>query len=82
MPFGAGPRVCIGQHFALQEGLLILATLAARFRLRLTGRRVAPELTLVLKPDGPVWAHLERRVSSRRSGSVRRIAARAAGDEP
>jgi len=32
LPFGLGPRVCIGAAFALQEGSLVLATLARHFR--------------------------------------------------
>lgn len=34
LPFGAGPRICIGNHFALMEGQLILAAVARRFGLR------------------------------------------------
>jgi len=34
-PFGGGPRLCIGSHFALMEAQLILATVAQRYRLRL-----------------------------------------------
>ncbi len=34
-PFGGGPRRCVGEGFALMEGVLLLATLARRWRLRL-----------------------------------------------
>ncbi len=43
-PFGDGPRVCIGNHFALLEATLILATVAQRFRLTLAP---GPPLELV-----------------------------------
>ena len=38
-PFGDGPRVCIGNHFALLEAVLVLATIARRFRLALVDHR-------------------------------------------
>lgn len=50
-PFGGGPRLCIGQHFAMMETQLILATIAQRYRLQLVpGHPVEPELSLTLRP--------------------------------
>ena len=55
LPFGAGPRICIGASFALQEAVVILATLLARFRFRaLPGRAPEPRMILTLRPHGGV----------------------------
>jgi cytochrome P450 len=54
-PFGGGPRVCIGNTFAVMETSLILATLLQRWRARRATEgppRFRPRMTLV--PDGPV----------------------------
>ncbi|HEU4698300.1 MAG TPA: cytochrome P450 [Gemmatimonadales bacterium] len=45
-PFGAGPRICIGEQFAWMEATLVLATLARRWRLRL-----APDAQVALLPS-------------------------------
>ena len=50
-PFGAGTRVCIGEQFAWMEGVLLLATIAQRWRLRLVpGHPVEPQAIITLRP--------------------------------
>jgi cytochrome P450 len=50
IPFGAGPRICIGAAFAMAEAMLILATLAQRVRLRLKpGFPVEPQGLITLR---------------------------------
>ena len=50
-PFGAGVRQCIGESFAWMEGVLILATLAQKWKLRLVpGHRVEPQPLITLRP--------------------------------
>jgi cytochrome P450 len=52
-PFSAGPRICIGNTFALMEAQIILATLVQHFELDLpSGRDVKPELLVTLRPHG------------------------------
>jgi len=54
LPFGVGPRVCIGAAFALHEATLVLATLMRHFALDLApGQTVWPVINFTLRPrDG------------------------------
>lgn len=63
MPFGTGPRVCIGQHFALLEMVLIAALLLQRYDLRIPedSPRPEPRLQVTLRPAGGVSLLLRRR---------------------
>lgn len=64
LPFGAGPRMCIGQHFAMTEAVLGLAAMLARFRLLPTEESVPKmEAWVTLRPRGEVGVRLERRRS-------------------
>ncbi|SEO87233.1 Cytochrome P450 [Salinihabitans flavidus] len=60
LPFGDGPRVCIGASFALQEAVLVLATLLTRFRFSaVPGKSPRPVMILTLRPEGGVWLTAE-----------------------
>jgi cytochrome P450 len=51
MPFGGGPRICIGMGFAMQEAMIILAMIAKRYRLQLVqGQTVEPVARITLRP--------------------------------
>jgi cytochrome P450 len=55
-PFGGGPRICIGMRFAMMEAVLILATMAQRFRLEWQPDRVVvPFPSITLRPKGGIW---------------------------
>ena len=61
-PFGGGPRLCIGNYFATMEAVLILATIARRFRLRLApGHNVEVLPALSLRPKHGLKVRLEAR---------------------
>ena len=65
LPFGAGPRVCIGNAFAMMEARLILATLAQRYKLSLEpDQKIVPVQVITVKPRGPVWMKLQRRTNA------------------
>ncbi len=62
IPFGAGPRICIGAAFAMAEAMLILATVAQRYRLRLKpGFPVEPQGLITLRARHGMRMLLERR---------------------
>ncbi len=63
-PFGGGARQCIGESFAWMEGVLILATLAQQWRLRLApGQRVEPQPLITLRPRYGMKMVLEERTA-------------------
>ena len=62
LPFGVGPRICIGSGFALQEATLVVAIVMKHFRLEpVSGRRVWPVLRVTLRPDGGLPMVVRRR---------------------
>ncbi len=68
MPFSGGPRQCIGNNFALLEAVLVLATLAQRFRATLVDDRLPdPEYLTTMRPKGGVPMRLARQSSPSRA---------------
>ncbi|MFL6211025.1 MAG: cytochrome P450 [Pyrinomonadaceae bacterium] len=61
-PFGGGARRCIGEAFAWMEGVLLVAAIARRWRLRLVpGQTVTPHPRLTLRPKDEIRMTAERR---------------------
>jgi cytochrome P450 len=62
MPFGAGPRICIGMKFAYMEAIAILATLVRSLRFRPNPAfRVTPNIRITLRPEGGMKLFVEAR---------------------
>ena len=62
LPFGAGPRICIGMAFAMQEATVALAAIVRRFRLELdAGAEVHPLARITLRPKNGLKMRLCRR---------------------
>jgi cytochrome P450 len=63
LPFGGGPRQCIGMGFAMMEAQMLLARIVQRFRLELIpGERVEPDPVVTLRPLGGLRMRLRRQV--------------------
>ena len=63
IPFGAGPRICIGMKFAYMEAVAILATLVRALRFHPNpAHRVEPNIRITLRPEGGMPLHVESRV--------------------
>lgn len=62
LPFGGGPRVCIGNHFALMEAHILLASFVSHFNLHLaTDKPVKPLRQVTCSPEGGLPMRIERR---------------------
>ncbi|MBV1706235.1 MAG: cytochrome P450 [Hyphomicrobiales bacterium] len=61
IPFGAGPRVCIGQRFAMHEAVIVLATLMRHFGFAMPkGESVMPLQRITLRPSPRLEMLLQR----------------------
>jgi len=70
VPFGGGPRVCIGATFAQVEAKVVLGRLLQRFDLAPIGRRVHAYMGATLEPHPGVFLRVRRRVGTRSSARL------------
>jgi cytochrome P450 len=70
IPFGGGPRICMGNSLALLEMTLLAATVLRRYRLvMLPGQCVEPEIEVVARPKGALMVYAEPRVAATRKAA-------------
>lgn len=60
-PFGAGPRLCIGHHFAMLEMSLVLARLAGKYTFKPINEEVDKLALITLKPKIGIWMKVKKK---------------------
>jgi cytochrome P450 len=71
LPFGAGPRMCIGNNFAMMEGQIILSMIEQRFRVALDpGHKIEMEPLITLRPKYGIHATIDARQAAPSSTGV------------
>ncbi len=60
IPFGGGPRVCIGQNMAYMQILSLLVTIVRKYDFNLVSENVGIHPMMILRPDGPIKIKFER----------------------
>jgi cytochrome P450 len=60
MPFGTGPRMCIGEHFALMEMQLILTEITNRYDFKLLSKTISEKPLVTLRPLEPVMISISK----------------------
>jgi len=63
LPFGSGPRLCIGHQFAMVEMILALLTACSRFSITLVDEEVRLRPMITLKPEEPMRMQVSRRAN-------------------
>jgi cytochrome P450 len=70
LPFGAGPRMCIGEQFAWSEAATMLAALGRSWRIDVHHAPLTPgRSSMTLRPNGPVRATTTSRATTARRGN-------------
>jgi cytochrome P450 len=59
LPFGAGPRVCVGANFAMMQAQIILSTLIQRFRFTPASPAPQPVMTMTIRPEPGLFLMVE-----------------------